>query len=186
MPIFDNVMRYIYHFFILVLSLFCLDSCSVMMDNESAEDYEKSTLVRVGDMAPDFTVELLSGNKATLSQMQGNTVLLVFFESTCPDCKLQLSLLNGVLEQFADKNFALLTISRGENKQTLTTIADNYGYRFDIGLDTDKSIYSLYATKYVPRCFVIDPLGHIIATSVGYSANDFALLLDVIINNLQN
>ncbi|MBQ9962064.1 MAG: redoxin domain-containing protein, partial [Alistipes sp.] len=75
-----------------------------MMDNESAEDHEKSTLVRVGDMAPDFTVELLSGNKATLSQMQGNTVLLVFFESTCPDCKLQLSLLNGVLEQFADKN----------------------------------------------------------------------------------
>ena len=147
---------------------------------------ERGYIVAVGDMAPDFTVELLSGNKATLSQMQGNTVLLVFFESTCPDCKLQLSLLNGVLEQFADKNFALLTISRGEDKQTLTTLADNYGYRFDIGLDTDKSIYSLYATKYVPRCFVIDPLGHIIATSVGYSANDFAPLLDVIVNNLQN
>lgn len=186
MPIFDNVMRNIFRFFLLFLSLFCLSSCSAMMDIEAEEDYEKTTLVRVGDMAPDFTVELLSGEQITLSKLQGNTILLVLFDSTCADCKIQLSLLNSVMDQFAEKNFQLLAISRGESKQTLTTLADNYGYRFDIGLDTDKSIYSLYATKYVPRCFVIDPLGHIIAISVGYSTEDFAVLMDVIINNLQN
>ena len=157
-----------------------------MMDADTAEDREKSTLVRVGDMAPDFTVELLSGEQVTLSQMQGNTIMLMFFDSTCLDCKIQLGLLNGVMEQFAGKNFQLLTISRGESKQTLEELVTEKGYRFDVGLDLDKSIYSLYATKYVPRCFIIDPLGHIIATSVGYSAEDFALLLDVILNNLQN
>lgn len=157
-----------------------------MMDADTAEDREKSTLVRVGDMAPDFTVELLSGEQVTLSQMQGNTIMLMFFDSTCLDCKIQLGLLNGVMEQFADKNFQLLTISRGESKQTLEELVAEKSYRFDVGLDLDQSIYSLYATKYVPRCFIIDPLGHIIATSIGYSAEDFAQLLDVILNNLQN
>ena len=179
-------MRYIYHIYLLILSLFCLTNCMAMTDADLTEDAEKTTLVRVGDVAPDFTVELLSGEQITLSKLQGNTILLVLFDSTCADCKIQLSLLNSVMDQFADKNFQLLAISRGESKQTLTTLADNYGYRFDIGLDTDKSIYSLYATKYVPRCFVIDPLGHIIAISVGYSTEDFAVLMDVIINNLQN
>ena len=157
-----------------------------MIDADTAEDREKTTLVRVGDMAPEFTVELLSGEQVTLSQMQGNTIMLMFFDSTCPDCKIQLSLLNGVMEQFAGKNFQLLAISRGESKQTLEELVAEKGYRFDIGLDLDQSIYSLYATKYVPRCFIIDPLGHIIATSTGYSAEDFALLLDVILNNMQN
>ena len=157
-----------------------------MIDADTAEDREKTTLVRVGDIAPEFTVELLSGEQVTLSQMQGNTIMLMFFDSTCLDCKIQLGLLNGVMEQFAGKNFQLLTISRGESKQTLEELVAEKGYRFDVGLDLDKSIYSLYATKYVPRCFIIDPLGHIIATSVGYSAEDFALLLDVILNNLQN
>ena len=157
-----------------------------MMDADTVEDREKSTLVRMGDMAPDFTVELLSGEQVTLSQLQGNTILLMFFDSTCNDCKIQLGLLNGVLEQFAGKNFQLLAISRGESKQTLEQLVAEKGYHFDVGLDLDQSIYSLYATKYVPRCFIIDPLGHIIATSIGYSAEDFALLLDVILNNLQN
>ena len=157
-----------------------------MMDADTVEDREKSTLVRMGDMAPDFTVELLSGEQVTLSQLQGNTILLMFFDSTCNDCKIQLGLLNGVLEQFAGKNFQLLAISRGESKQTLEQLVAEKGYHFDVGLDLDQSIYSLYATKYVPRCFIIDPLGHIIATSIGYSAEDFAQLLDVILNNLQN
>ena len=179
-------MRYIYHIYLLILSLFCLTNCMAMTDADLTEDAEKTTLVRVGDMAPNFTVELLSGEQVTLSQLQGNTIMLMFFDSTCLDCKIQLGLLNGVMEQFAGKNFQLLTISRGESKQTLEQLVAEKGYRFDVGLDLDQSIYSLYATKYVPRCFIVDPLGHIIATSTGYSAEDFALLLDVILNNLQN
>ena len=178
-------MRYIYHIYLLILSLFCLTNCMAMTDADLTEDAEKTTLVRVGDMAPDFTVELLSGEQITLSKLQGNTILLVLFDSTCADCKIQLSLLNSVMDQFAEKNFQLLAISRGESKQTLEKLVADNGYRFDIGLDIDKSIYSLYATKFVPRCFIIDPLGHIIAISVGYSTEDFDQLLDVIENNLK-
>lgn len=178
-------MRYIYHIYLLILSLFCLTNCMAMTDADLTEDAEKTTLVRVGDMAPDFTVELLSGEQITLSKLQGNTILLVLFDSTCADCKIQLSLLNSVMDQFADKNFQLLAISRGESLSAMERLVSDNDYHFNIGLDIDKNIYSLYATRHVPRCFVIDPLGHIIATSVGYSAEDFDQLLDVIENNLK-
>ena len=178
-------MRYIYHIYLLILSLFCLTNCMAMTDADLTEDAEKTTLVRVGDVAPDFTVELLSGTTVTLSQLQGNTIMLMFFDSTCPECNVQLSMLNDVLDLFEGKNFKLLAISRGESLSAMERLDSDNDYHFNIGLDIDKSIYSLYATRHVPRCFVIDPLGHIIATSVGYSAEDFDQLLDVIENNLK-
>ena len=114
MPIFDNVMRNIFRFFLLFLSLFCLSSCSAMMDIEAEEDYEKTTLVRVGDMAPDFTVELLSGEQITLSKLQGNTILLVLFDSTCADCKIQLSLLNNVIDRIVYRNCSVTLCHKGQ------------------------------------------------------------------------
>lgn len=184
MPIFDTVMRYFFHLCLIILSAFCFTNCSVFEHADA--DVEKSTLVGVGDIAPDFTAELLDGSSITFSQLQGNTVLLVFFDTTCPECQLQLALLDGVVNQFAARNFSLLAVNRGQSREEVTQFAEKKGYNFNIALDPDATIYSLYATQYVPRCFIIDPLGRLIARSVGYSTDEFDLLKDVILNNLQN
>jgi peroxiredoxin len=184
MPTFDGVMRYIYIVLTLLFVALCGTNCSVIMDDMPESDYEKTTLVRVGDVAPDFTVELLSGESVTLSQLQGQTVLLVFFSSTCPDCLSQLNLLGGLSDILDSEKFSLLTISRGEERKDVSTFVEQNNYSFAVGLDTDKSIYSLYATKYVPRCFVVDPLGRIVALSTDFDEDEFALLVEVI-KNLQ-
>ena len=59
------------------------------------------------------------------------------------------------------------------------------GYTFPVGVDSDNSAYSLYATQYVPRCFVIDPLGRIVALSAEYDAEEFNLLCDIINSLMQ-
>ena len=48
-------------------------------------------------------------------------------------------------------------------------------YTFPVGVDTDRAIYSLYATEYLPRCFVIDPFGRIVALSAEYSAEEHSM-----------
>ena len=176
-------MRHFFNLCLIILSAFYI-SCSVFDHSEA--DVEKSTLVRVGDIAPDFTAELLDGNSIKLSQLQGNTVLLLFFDTTCPECQLQLALLNGVVNQFAERNFTLLAVNRGQSREEVEAFVADKDYLFNIALDTEKSIYSLYATHYVPRSFVIDPLGRVIALSAGYSTSEFDLLKDVISNNLHN
>lgn len=155
-------------------------ACGVMDNSEEAPTHEKSTLVNVGDIAPDFTVNLLSGESLTLSQMRGKTVLLVFFDSKCPDCQAQLALLDGVIETFADKKFEVLTISRGEKRDAVREYIDNLGYKFKVGVDPTKEIYSLYATYYVPRCYVIDSLGRVVALSAEYDSAEFELIVKVI------
>ena len=55
---------------------------AVAPHNASAQDQSaeiaKTTLVKVGDKAADFTVEMLDGQKITLSKLKGKVVLVNF------------------------------------------------------------------------------------------------------------
>lgn len=172
-------MRVIYNILAALFILVGVSGCSAMYD-DAMPSYEKTALVRVGDTAPDFTIQTLDGQSITLSQQRGKTVLLVFFATYCPDCKKQLSVLEGVKERFADKEFTILTISRGEKEEDVRAYFDERDYTFAVAVDGDSSIYNLYATRYVPRCYVIDPLGRIVALSAEYDEDEFELLCDVI------
>ena len=44
----------------------------------------EATRVQVGDMAPDFTVEMFDGSRTTLSSLRGKVVLLNFWATWCP------------------------------------------------------------------------------------------------------
>ena len=172
-------MRVIRNILLALLLATTTAACSAMYD-QAEPSYEKTTLVRVGDSAPDFMVTMLDGSSLTLSDFRGQTVLLVFFATWCPDCQRQLTALEAVKAGYADKNLAILAISRGEKRADVRNYISEYNYTVNVGVDTDSSIYSLYAEKYVPRCFVIDPLGRIVALSVEYDKQEFELLCTVI------
>jgi peroxiredoxin len=135
---------------------------------EMQDDIESTTLIHVGDVAPDFTVEMLNGDKVTLSALRGKPVLLTFWATWCPPCRQELSHLKAdVLDVFGDK-ITVLPISRGENITTVETFMKKMNYTFPVGLDIDQSIYKKYASNYIPRSFVIDGKGEVVYVGVGY------------------
>ena len=44
-------------------------------------------IVRVGEMAPNFTITLTDGKKVTLSELRGKVVMLQFTASWCGVCR---------------------------------------------------------------------------------------------------
>lgn len=172
-------MRVVYNIFIILLLVCSTVGCSAMYDSAEST-YEKTTLVRVGDIAPDFTVSMLDGSSVSLSSLNGKAVLLVFFASWCPDCQRQMTDLELFKTSDIAKEIDILAISRGEEKRQVKDYITEYNFTVPVGVDTDASIYSLYAEQYVPRCFVIDPLGRIVAISVGYDKQEFSVICDVI------
>ena len=132
------------------------------------DDLETTTLIHAGDTAPDFTVEMLDGSSVTLSELQGKPVLLIFWATWCPPCREELSHLQaGVIDQFGD-SITVLPISRGEERSTVENFLNKMGYTFAVGLDGDQSIYRMYASNYIPRCFVINSEGVVEYAGVGY------------------
>ena len=65
--------------------------CSALMllgcISDGNESSEETTLVKVGQVAPDFTVEMLDGRSIRLSALRGEVVLLTFWDPECPTCQ---------------------------------------------------------------------------------------------------
>ena len=137
-----------------------------------------ATLAGEGAEAPDFTVEMIDGSKVTLSELRGKVVLLNFWATWCPPCREELShVQQQVIDRFAGEEFVFLPISRGEERAAVEAFRAKTGYAFPMGLDTDETIYKRYATRFIPRNFLIDRTGRVVKATVGYDDEEFAELL---------
>ena len=145
------------------------------------EQIEATTLIKQGDKAPDFTVEMVTGEKVTLSSLKGKVVLINFWATWCPPCREEFKRMQkDVVDRFKGKDFQLLAISRGEKKATVDQFRDKQGYTFPMGLDPKQEIYNKYASNYIPRNFVVGKDGKVIYVSVGYEPAEFENMLKAI------
>lgn len=166
--------------YMLLLALFTL---FVGVDCASAQDDEiaKTTLVKVGDVAPDFTVTMFDGEQLTLSKLKGKVVLVNFWATWCPPCREELKhVQKEIIDRFKGKDFVFLPISRGEKKATVEAFREKAGYTFPMGLDPKQSIFKLFASNYIPRNFLIGKDGKIVYLSVGYDEKEFNELISAI------
>ncbi|MBN2638472.1 MAG: TlpA family protein disulfide reductase [Bacteroidales bacterium] len=146
------------------------------------QQIQTSTLIKIGEKAPDFTVTMLNGKKYTLSELRGKVVLVNFWATWCPPCMREFTEIpNHIIEPFAgNKNFVFLPISRGESQQVVDEKMEQLkkqGISFNVGLDPDKKIYSNYATAFIPRNFLIDQKGNVVYFSVGYTPKSMSDLV---------
>lgn len=158
--------------------------------NDVNQQIKASTLVRKGEKAPDFTVQMLNGEKYTLSQLKGKVVLVNFWATWCPPCMKEFTEIpSHIIKPFAgNKNFVFIPISRAETREVVSKKMEQLkanGISFNVGLDPSRSIYSEYAKSFIPRNFLIDQAGNIVYLSVGYTPQGMADLVAKIKELLQ-
>ncbi len=145
---------------------------------DQAKEIENSTIVKADNDAPDFTVEMIDGTKITLSDLRGKVVLLNFWATWCPPCREELKRVQAdLIDRFEGRDFVFLPISRGEKIETVEAFLKKNGYTFPVGLDTDQSIFGLYASNYIPRNFLINRHGVVLDATVGYDPAEFEHLI---------
>lgn len=164
----------------IIAALFLFPSCG------GGSDTDQTTLVKVGEQAPDFTVTMFDGEPVTLSSLRGKVVLLNFWATWCPPCREELTHVQSqIIDRFKDKEFIFLPVSRGETREAVEAFRTQMGYTFPMGLDSDQKIYDLYASNYIPRNFLIDADGKVVLASIGYDDKEFAHLIATIEKTLE-
>ena len=161
-----------------LLVAICFAACGTI--GEEYPTHEESSVVGVGDVAPDFTVELLGGERVTLSELRGEVVLLVLFSHECPDCKMLMDDMQAARDDFDDWGVRILAIERDGSAEDVETYMASHGYDFDVAVDDNRAIYNLYATMYVPRTYLIDSEGIIVHATIEYDASYVAQILSAI------
>ena len=151
--------------------------------------YAETTLIHEGEMAPDFTVEMLDGTTVKLSDLRGKVVMLNFWATWCGPCMEEFKEIpEKIVKHFEGKNVVLLPISRGEKREVVESKMNKLkekGIDFPVGLDADKAIYSLYAKQYIPRNFVIDQNGKVVLVK-GAVLDEIASKIDELLNQKDN
>ena len=141
-------------------------------------------LVKVGDMAPDFTVELTDGSKVTLSTLRGKLVMLQFTASWCGVCRKEMPFIESDIWQpnKERKDFLLIGIDRDEPLEKVKEFAQQTKVTYPLGLDPGADIFALYADRQagITRNVLIDPDGRIIKLTRLYNPEEFASLVALI------
>lgn len=164
------------HTLVCTLTAMSLAGCIESQD----PTYEQTTRVHIGDRAPAFVVETLDGPTISLDDLRGKIVLLTFFSSACPDCHAQFEHIKSRITAFDRSKFHFLPIARNENRSTVEQFRRENGYTFDMGCDPTGEIYALYATRYVPRNYLIDTDGRVISISAEPTPAELDALLSTI------
>ncbi len=125
---------------------------------------------KVGDPAPNFSLETLDGQTISLAQFKGKVVVLGLFH-ICEPCMIQGTELQKVHEAMQGKNVQVLGVnSAGNSKDKVKDFLKEfplkvtYPYMVDPKKETDK----LYGGgRFIPNVYIIDQQGTIRWQRVG-------------------
>lgn len=167
----------LFHYAILLLMSMMVVSCI----NDENKTSEETTLVRLGDKAPNFTVEFYPSGSISLSSLQGEVVLLTFWDPECPTCRKEIAVAQQrIIDRFEGEAFHYLPIARGQDYNSIKVFFLANGYTFPVGIDPKREIYNIYASKYVPRSFIIDKQGFIRHIYVEYELPELNSIISAI------
>ena len=150
----------------------------------SAQADRKGIIVRIGEMAPDFTITLTDGKQVTLSSLRGKVVMLQFTASWCGVCRKEMPFIEKDiwLKHKDNADFALIGIDRDEPLEKVLAFAKSTGVTYPLGLDPGADIFAKYALRDagITRNVLIDREGKIVKLTRLYNEEEFASLVQQI------
>ena len=151
------------------------------------QDEEQTTLVKIGDSAPDFTCRTLTGEEFSLAKNKGKVILINFFATWCGPCMMEMPHLDKELyAKYAENNdVKIIAIGREHTQTDLEKFEKEKKFALPLAADPKREIYGKYAKQYIPRNFIIGKHGKIKFSSMGYSESDVRQMIEVIEKELK-
>ncbi|MBE6274876.1 MAG: TlpA family protein disulfide reductase [Bacteroides sp.] len=157
-----------------------VESKPVVVEAGTHEPDSVGYIVRVGDMAPEFEMELTDGQKVKLSALRGKVVMLQFTASWCGVCRKEMPFIEKDiwLKHKSNPNFALYGVDRDEPLATVKAFAEKTGVTYPLGLDPGADIFAKYADRKagITRNVLVDKTGKIVMLTRLYNEEEFASL----------
>lgn len=146
-------------------------------------------IVRVGEMAPDFTITLTDGKQITLSALRGKVVMLQFTASWCGVCRKEMPFIEKEIWQRHQNNpnFRLIGVDRDEPLEQVLAFAKATGVTYPMGLDPGADLFAKYALRQsgITRNVLIGRDGRILKLTRLYNEAEFRSLVEAIDKELQ-
>lgn len=119
-----------------------------------------------GRQQADFTLTDLKGKSWTLKgHLKGKVVLLNFWATWCPPCRKEMPDLETLYRRFGPEGLVVLGID-DEDAKTVQPFIAQQGITYPVLLDPGRKVNTLFQIEGIPKTFVYDREGKIVAQSI--------------------
>ena len=121
--------------------------------------------------APAWELKDVEGKSIASSNYAGKVVLVTFWATWCPPCKLEVPGLIGLQKKYEKSGFTVLGISLDEGGASVVKpFLKDYGINYPVVLGDEKITGDFGGVEAIPKTFVIDRQGTVVAGFLGLTS----------------
>ena len=149
-------------------------------DRRKVDSLQALMMLAKGDEAPDFTLETLDGTVVNLAAQRGSVVVIDFWATWCPPCRMGLPKLQEFATWAKNEGLAVtvLPVNMGERhptreakKNAVARFWKSQGFTTPTLLDYDNTAARAFQVGSIPHTVVVDPQGRIMDVEIGFNRN---------------
>jgi peroxiredoxin len=151
--------------------------------------YDDGYLVKIGDIAPDFTVSEAEGKAYRLSDLKGKVVMLQFTASWCSVCRTEMPFIEKeIWQEKKDAGLVVIGIDRDEPVEKVLQFKKDIKVTYPLALDPGAEIFGMFAQKQagVTRNVIIGRSGKIVFLTRLYKEEEFNKMKKIIFAELSS
>lgn len=118
--------------------------------------------------APDFTLEKMNGEMFTLSEHEGQVIILNIWATWCPPCRKEIPYFIKLQEKMRSEGVLFVGVSMDrEGWEVVRPFAREYGINYPVMVD-NSTVYKKYGPfRGIPTTFIINREGKIAYVAMG-------------------
>jgi peroxiredoxin len=117
--------------------------------------------VELDQPAPDLTLFDIQGNQVSLSDFQGEVVLVNNWATWCPPCRQEMPDFQAYYDEHQGEGFQIVAIEAGQPAQEVQNFIDELGLEFLILLDPENDSLTTFQSSSLPNTWIIDRRGYL-------------------------
>jgi len=120
-----------------------------------------------GSIAPNFSVQSLSGGEQSLESLKGKVVLVNFWATWCVPCREEMPAIQSAYDAHKDEGFVVMGIDERESADEVTRYMHELDLHFPLYLDADGKVGRQYRVFGLPTSVLVGRDGVIREVVIG-------------------